>query len=288
MAIAGVVVVSVALALSACSSSSNRGGGGGSSAAGGSGDLLASVKKSGTLTIGSSNQAPWSVVSDSGTADGIVPDILEAYFEHKGWNVKLKPTAMPFNSLIPALTSTRVQAVGDVMYVTPEREKQVAFSTILFYNPDALVVAKGNPLKINDLSGLCGHVGATYQGTVWVDDLKAASKACPAGKPIQVKVYSTIYEAMQDISTGRVNGALVDSATVSLAIQKNPGLGIELSDYTPPDESKEGDAFAVRKGDTAFLKDFATVYAQMKADGTVKKILEKWGLKPASRYLTLK
>lgn len=274
----GGLLLAASLALSACS------GDGGTNGAAGT-DLLAQIKASKVLTIGTSNDAPWSSVKD-GKAEGIVPDLIREYLKRKGVQADVQSTPMPFDSLIPALTSGRIQLMGDAMYRTPAREKQVAFTDILFYNTEGLAVAKGNPLGISDLAGLCGHNGATYKGTVWADDLKNASAACPGGKQIDVKVYNTIYEALQDIQTGRVQGVLADASIAALAIKQNPNLGMELAaGYKPMDKASSDNALAVAPKYKAFVDDFSAVFQQMKADGTVTKIFENAGLSPAQTWL---
>jgi polar amino acid transport system substrate-binding protein len=250
-------------------------------------DLLQQIKDSGQLSIGTSNDPPWSAVTN-GQATGIIPDLLREFLRREGINAKIVSTPMPFDSLIPSLNTKRIDLIGDAMYATPARAQQVAFTDILFYNTAALVVLKGNPLGLTKLEDLCGRVGATYKGTTYIDDLNAASAKCPPGQPITVKTYDTAYQVMQDVSTGRVNGGFLDSSLASLAISQNPSLAIEMSaGYQPPNKAASDNALAVRKGNDAFLAEFNRVYGQMKADGTAKAIFEKNGLAPSDSWLNL-
>jgi polar amino acid transport system substrate-binding protein len=264
------------LGLAGCSGGTESGSGA---------DLLADVKKNKVITIGTSNDQPWSAV-ENGEAVGIIPDLIREYLKRKDVDATIESTPMPFDSLIPAMKSGRIELMGDAMYITPEREKEVAFTDVLFYNAEGLAVAKGNPLGINGLSDLCGHTGATYKGTVWVKDLEKASAECPDGGSINVKVYATIYEAFQDIQTGRVQGVLADSSIAALAIKQNPGLGMELAGgYQPADKTASSNGLAVMPTHRAFAQDFSKVYEEMKADGTVASIFEKAGLDPVDTWL---
>jgi polar amino acid transport system substrate-binding protein len=248
-------------------------------------DLLADVKKNKVITIGTSNDQPWSAV-ENGEAVGIIPDLIREYFKRKDVDATIESTPMPFDSLIPAMKSGRIELMGDAMYITPEREKEVAFTDVLFYNAEGLAVAKGNPLGINGFSDLCGHTGATYKGTVWVKDLEKASAECPDGSSINVKVYATIYEAFQDIQTGRVQGVLADSSIAALAIKQNPDLGMELAGgYQPADKTASSNGLAVMPTHRAFAQDFSKVYEEMKADGTVASIFKKAGLDQVDTWL---
>jgi polar amino acid transport system substrate-binding protein len=257
----------------------------GGTESGGEADLLAEIKKNKVITIGTSNDQPWSAV-ENGQAAGIIPDLIREYLKRKDVDATIESTPMPFDSLIPAMKSGRIELMGDAMYITPEREKEVTFTDVLFYNAEGLAVAKGNPLGINGLPDLCGHTGATYKGTVWVKDLEKASAECPDGSSINVKVYATIYEAFQDIQTGRVQGVLADSSIAALAIKQNPGLGMELAKgYQLADKTASSNALAVMPAHRAFAQDFSKVYGEMKADGTVASIFKKAGLDPVDTWL---
>lgn len=261
------------LAISACGNDENK-------------DLLSEIKSSDKLVIGITNEPPWSSL-EGGEATGIVPDILNAYLERAEIDAELEPVVMPFDSLIPALTSERIQLIGTAMYSTPERAAVVTFSDTIFYNPAALVVQEGNPLGLSELADLCGHTAATFKGTVWGDQLKAASAECPSGEPMEVKVYTSIFDTMQDITVGRVDGALVDSSISAYALEQNPDLGVELSaDFVDPGKKESDDALATTKGNAEFFKSFDPTYQKMLEDGTVEEIFEKYGMTPTDIWLT--
>lgn len=250
-------------------------------------DLLAKVAKSGVLLIGTSNDAPLSYV-DSSTKQpaGVLPDILREFLKRQNINASVTVEAMPFASLIPAVQSNRIDMMGDAMYIRPARQKVMDFTDIVFYNPESLDVTKGNPLKLHSLADLCGHSAGSYEGTTYIDLLKKASAACPAGKPIDLKQYPTIQNVFADLAAGRLDAAVVDGSLSAYAIQQNPALGFELvGDYKPEDKVSSGCAFAVSKGDTKFVDAFNKTYADMKQDGTAAKLFEKWGLTPTGFFL---
>jgi polar amino acid transport system substrate-binding protein len=252
-------------------------------------DLLATVSSSHVLTIGTSNDAPLSYIdSNSKAALGALPDVLREALQRMGVKAEVQIVAMPFSSLIPALTSGRIDMIGDAMYATAKRRQVIDFTATTFYNPEALDVAKGNPDNLHQLSDLCGHSAGTYEGTTYVDQLHAASSACPAGKPIDIHLYPTIENVFADLSAGRLNAAVVDASLSAYALKQNPNLSFELvGDYKPADKAGSGCAFGIAKGSDAFLAGFDKAYAAMLADGTAAKIFTKWGLTPTSFFLSL-
>jgi polar amino acid transport system substrate-binding protein len=260
----------------------------GISPASGGGSLLSKLKQGGTITVGTSSDAPLSYV-DPSTKQliGVLPDMINEFLKREGASgkVKVMPAAMPFDSLIPSLQSGRIDLVGDAMYATEKRKKIIDFTNITFYNPEGLVVPKGNPNNLHKLSDLCGHTVGSYEGTTYIDLIKQTSAKC--GKPITLRSYPKIEDVMADISAGRLDAGVIDASLSAYAVKQNPSLRMALvSDYTPPSKASDGCAFGVTKDNAGFVKEWNKVYAQMTSDGTVAKILQKWGLTPADYFLT--
>ena len=251
-------------------------------------DLLDTVRSSHVLSIGTSNDAPLSYIdSKTNEAAGVLPDILREVLKRENIDAKLDVVAMPFASLIPAVQSGRIELMGDAMYVRPARAKIMDFSDGIFFNPESFDVAKGNPKKLHRIADLCGNAAGTYEGTVYVDMLKKAAAACPADKKLDVHLYPTIQNAFADLSTGRIDAAVVDSTLSAYALQQNKALNFELvGDYVPEDKADTICAFGVLKDSSPkFIAAFNKDYAAMKADGTAAKLFEKWGLTPTDFFL---
>lgn len=251
-------------------------------------DLLDTVRSSHVLSIGTSNDAPLSYIdSKTNEAAGVLPDILREVFKRENIDAKLDVVAMPFASLIPAVQSGRIELMGDAMYVRPARAKIMDFSDGIFFNPESFDVAKGNPKKLHRIADLCGNAAGTYEGTVYVDMLKKAAASCPADKKLDVHLYPTIQNAFADLSTGRIDAAVVDSTLSAYALQQNKALNFELvGDYVPEDKADTICAFGVLKDSSPkFIAALNKDYAAMKADGTAARLFEKWGLTPTDFFL---
>ena len=251
-------------------------------------DLLDTVRGKHVLTIGTSNDAPLSYIdSKTSEAAGVLPDVLREFLHREGIDAKLEVVAMPFSSLIPAVQSGRIDLMGDAMYIRPARRLVMDFTDGVFFNPESLDVAPGNPKKLHGVADLCGHSAGTYQGTVYVDMLKKVGASCPAGQALDLHLYPTIQNAFADLSAGRIDAAVVDSTLSAYAIQQNPGLKFELvGDYEPESKADTLCAFAVGKDANAtFITAFNKDFAAMKADGTAARLFEKWGLTPTGFFL---
>ena len=250
-------------------------------------DVLSIARGKHEITIGTSNDAPLSFVdSKNNRPDGVLPDVLKAAFAKIDVKVEFHVVAMPFSSLIPALTSGRIDMIGDAMYATAARKKIIDFTETTFYNPESLDVAKGNPRKLHSLADLCGKAAGSYEGTTYIDLLRKVSAACPSGKSIDVHQYPTIQNVFADLSAGRLDAAVVDASLSAYALKGNPSLGFELvADYKPEDKQSSGCAFGVAKGSDDFLKSFNDAYSAMLADGSAAAIFTKWGMTPTTFFL---
>lgn len=250
-------------------------------------DLMTQLKGNPVITVGTSNDAPLSYLdSQDKTAQGALTDVLSTALERMGVKAEIKLIPMPFSSLIPSLTGGRIDLIGDAMYATPKRAEVIDFTRTTFYNPESLDVAAGNPKGLHSLADLCGHTAGTYEGTTYIDQIRAASAQCTDGKSIELKLYPTIQNVFADLSAGRIDAAVVDSSLSAYALVQNPDLKFELvGDYVPGDKMGSACAFGVTKGNDDFRTGFDKVYGEMLADGTAAKIFEKWGLTPTGFFL---
>lgn len=250
--------------------------------------LLQQAVDSGSLTVGTSVNAPIAYIdSSSGKLEGVTADVMRAYLQRKGVadEVKLKTETMDFSSLIPALQTKRISFIIDSMFVTEERKRVVSFTDPVFYNPEALIVPKGNPADLSTLKGLCGKTAGSYEGSAFLAQLTTASEAC-GSDPIDVKTYPKVEDVINDTAAGRLDAGLIDATVAAYGISKNPKLGIEISeDYEPADKSATAAANAVLPGNDDFVKDYDAELEGMRKDGTLAKIFEENGLTPTDYFL---
>jgi polar amino acid transport system substrate-binding protein len=244
---------------------------------------LAKAKAAKTLVVGiSGGNAPIAWMSPKDEPLGITLDLCKELIKREGIE-KLEVYTMPFSSLIPALTSGRIDFACDTFFPTEKRKQLVDFTDIVFYNSETLIVRKGNPRNIHRLTDLGGKSAGSYEGTVWIDWLNDLNKQ---GRNVTVKAYPTPTELVADVASGRLDGGIVDAVLAAYAVKQNPALGIELvADYQPREKQSNAVALAVRK-DSADLRDaFNRTLQAMKGNGELDKIFERYGLVPPSFYL---
>jgi polar amino acid transport system substrate-binding protein len=244
---------------------------------------LAKIKSTGTLTVGLSSGAPIGFVDASGTPMGVTVDICNEFIKRESIKT-LEVFLMPFSSEIPALQSNRIDLGCDTFYRTEERRKVVDFTDVLFFNVETIIVKKGNPKNIHKLEDLAGKSGGSYEGTVWIDWLNELNTK--SNLNVTVKSYPSPTELYADVSAGRADAGIIDAVLAGYALKQNPDLDFEIvMDYAPRDKAGNAVGMPIRKESTDLRDALNKTIAGMKADGSMAKVFEKWGLVPTSLYL---
>lgn len=239
---------------------------------------FARVKAAKTLAFGSSNDQPYAFLDEkTHQVVGIDAEMLLAMLKKLGIpNYSVKQ--IDFDGLIPALLAGRMDMIADAMYITEKRKKVIDFSDGWYQYGEALLVKKGNPLKLHSLADLKGHVAGSQLGTVYLDWLNAIPG-------VTVKSYPTMATMMQDMTIGRLDAGVIDAPVAGFALSKNPAYAAAfemVSDYKPKEIGVIGSGF--RKDEGSLREAINWALAQIKADGTDLKILKKWGLSEINRH----
>ena len=180
-----------------------------------------------------------------------------------------------FDAIIAALNAKKCDAVISGMNDTPERRKQVNFVDYINVG-QSFMVKKGNPKHISGVPTLTGMKASVEVGTTNKDFLDAQSKKLQSQgkKPITVVTFPKDTDAANALKTGRVDAYFGDSPVVAYYISQDP------SSFTfggqPVNPIPVG--IAIRKDDTELKKAIQQGIDAMYADGTMKKILDKYNM----------
>jgi polar amino acid transport system substrate-binding protein len=185
-----------------------------------------------------------------------------------------------FDGIIPALTAKKCDLIISGMNDTPERQAQVDFVDYLKVGQGLLVPA-GNPKGIKTLEDLSGKTVAVQLGTTNAIALEAANtKLEAAGKPkMEIQTFQADTDAFQQLKLGRVDAYSTDSPVVAYynSLPENKGK-FEVGG-TPIEPILIG--VALRKSDTELKSAVQAAIDAMYADGTMKKIVDAWGMTDA-------
>lgn len=202
------------------------------------------------------------------TVQGIMVDLIREIGKDAGFKPQVE--AMSFATLIPSLTGNKIDIIAAAMYITPVRQEVVNFSNPIYTYGEGLIVSKKDSkayLKMEDLKGFT--VGA-QKGTAFVEPLQKS------GLFAEVKIYDSIPAILSDINAGRIAAGFADKPIAAYNLQQ--GLFPEtrlVNTYVSTITGSVG--IAVRKSDVELLKQINVSLDKLQKDGTVKRILAKWG-----------
>ena len=214
---------------------------------------------------------PFSYTTADGKLEGFDIDIARALGEAMGVEIKLVP--QDWDGIIPALMARKYDAIIASMTITEERKKKVAFSNKYYNTPAKFVTKKGSVKEFtkDTLKGkTVGVQRATTHDSYLTDNY---------GKDVKIKRYATQDDAYLDMAAGRLDFLLADSVALSDGFLKKPeGKDFE---FVGPDMTEErwfgvGAGIACRKKDTDLVEMFNKAIDQIRADGTYKKIQDKY------------
>ena len=233
-------------------------------------DTLSKVKDSKYILLGFYNEPPHNWVEPTGGGfHGIDYEIAEAILKKIGVET-INQIPVDWPGLIPGLQAGRWDMLAVGMSITPERAKQVLFTKPIYQYGSALIVAAGNPKGLKGLAQFSGHRIGAILGSTDADLIRSVSGA-------EFVAYKTHPDMLSDIRAGRIDGALADETTAGYANVVHPDAAVEiLHDWQGKAARPTG--FSFRLEDQAMDDVFNTELAAMKKDGTIAKILEKYGL----------
>ncbi len=204
---------------------------------------------------------------ESGAIIGIDAEVAALICEKLGYELEI--VDMAFDSLIPALTSGKVDFVMAGMTVTEERKQSVDFSTSYAQGVQVVIVPEGSDItSIDDLTAEgASHKVGVQQGTT--GDLYATWDIADAGLG-SVEPYANGPDAVLALTSGKVDCVMIDNEPAKNLVAANEGLKILETPYTVEDY-----AIAVAKGSELTEKINAAL-EELIADGSVQAVVEKY------------
>ncbi|AVO56648.1 cystine ABC transporter substrate-binding protein [Pseudomonas sp. 22526] len=229
------------------------------------GEQLQKIKDAGTINVGlEGTYPPFSYVDESGKLAGFEVEFSEALAQKLGVKVKLQPTK--WDGILAALESKRLDAVINQVTISDERKKKYDFSTPYTVSGIQALTQKKDEGKFKNAADLAGHKVGVGLGTNYEQWLKDnVPKAI-------IKTYDDDPTKYQDLRVGRIDAILVDRLAAFELIKKtNNTLAVSGEPF-----SRQEAGVALRKGEPELLAAVNKAIEELRADGTLKKLSEKY------------
>lgn len=224
-----------------------------------------------SLTIGTeTNGVPFSFLSPSTQKmQGFMVDLIEAVGKRAGFKPVVQP--MDFSALIPALTSRKIDIIASSMYITDKRRQVIDFTNPVYTYGEGMVVPSGDTKNYVSYDQFKDRIVGAQVGTVYGDTLKSS------GLFKEVKIYETIPGIIADVNAGRIDAGIADFPTLAYYMGQGQYHGARLvKSYKAALPGSIG--LGLRQSDKPLKEKLQAALDQLRSDGELAAMLEKWNL----------
>ena len=219
---------------------------------------------------------PYNLVAADGTLKGFDVDFAKALCEKI--NADCTIVKQDWDGMIPALMAKKFDLIVASMGILPEREEKIDFSIPYYQAPTALVATKASGIKAGadglvDGESLAGKKIGIQRATGYET---FAKKNWPKAEYV---LYDNSESANLDMTGGRLDARFDDAVLLKNGLMTTP----TASDYaivgkilSEKDMGSKGEGIGMRKGETDMKKAVDKAILDMRADGTYKKINDKY------------
>ena len=268
LAAAGLSVA--ALALTACGGSSSSVASSVASSAAASSEAASTSSPAGELTTVEAGKLtmatnatfpPYEMTTDSGEFEGIDIDTAKAIADKLG--LELQIDDMDFDAALLSVQQGKADIAMAGVTVTDERKAVMDFSDSYATGIQSIIVPNDSDIAFPD--DLAGKKIGTQRGTTGysycTDDYGEDSGVA----------FDDGATAVQNLLAGKVDCVVIDKAPAQEYVKANAGLTILDTEY-----ANEDYAIGLAKDNTALQEALNKALAELKADGTIQSIIDKY------------
>lgn len=209
---------------------------------------------------------PYEMTADDGSFEGIDVEIAGAIAEKLG--LELQIDDMDFDAALLAAQTGKSDMVMAGVTVTEDRQTVMDFSDSYATGIQVVIVPEDS--DIASIDDMTGKMIGVQRGTTGDQYCSASVEDGGFGEE-NVTRYDNGLTAVQALNNSQVDCVVIDNAPAQEFVAANPGLKILDTEY-----ANEEYAIGVAKGNTQLLDAINTAIAELKADGTIQSILDKY------------
>ena len=225
---------------------------------------LDSIQKSGKLVVALEGAwQPWSYHDSSDTLVGYDVEVSRAIAEKLG--VEPEYVESDWDSLFAGLDAGRYDMVCNGVEVTEERAKTYDFTTPYGYIHTALAVRKDNE-DIHSFEDLKGKTTANSLASTYMELAESYGAT--------VQGIDTLEETIQLLTAGRIDATLNADVSFYDYLNVHPEADFKLVAQTA--EASHVAIPVLKSEDTAYLDALNTAIEELRAEGTLKTLSEKY------------
>lgn len=231
------------------------------------GDQLAAIKAAGVMKVGvEGTYQPYNYHDENGDLVGLDVDIAKEIGKRMG--VEIEFTETDWDSLLASMDTGRIDEVISDVSISSEREEKYDFTDpYLYIYRYVVTMADSDISTVEDLNGK-----------------KVATSLTNAFNPqweawgATVVPVDTSEQALSLLASGRADFVAADDILFQTYQKNFPQYNLKIAFQIPSDVNGAMDrvAIPVKKGQTALLEALNSALDEMRSDGTLSSICEKY------------
>lgn len=225
---------------------------------------LEEIKKDGVLKIGlNDTYPPMEFRDESHNLVGFDVDLGKEVGKKLGVKTEIKTN--DWSGIILSLKSKKYDMILSTMSITDERKKEINFSEPYIIGGQKLVVRK-NEKNIKSEKDLKGKIIGCQMGTTG----EASASKIEGVK--ELKKYDGVTQAFSDLAVERISAVIADGQVAGYYLKKrSEDLVLVDTELT-----SEPVGIGFRKEDTDLRDEVQKTLDELKKEGTLSKLSEKW------------
>lgn len=242
----------------------------------GTDDSWEKIQEKGEIVLGMDDAFPPMGYTDTTTGEiiGFDVDVAKEVFSRLGVELKLQP--IEWNSKEMELDGGNVDMLWNGYSYTEDRAKKQTLSDAYMKNNQVILVkADSSYQSFADLAGKSLGVQSDSSAEDALESDEAREFRESLGEIVPIDDYS---KAILEIENGLIEAIAIDEVVARFYLTNDPGAYriIEKEDGAVESLAVEDYVIGFRKGDQALCDKVNETLKEMKADGTLGAISEKW------------
>ena len=220
------------------------------------------VEETNTLTMATNAEFPPFEYLEGNEIVGADVDIALAIAEKLGRELVI--SNIDFDAALTGAATGKYDIAVAGITANDERRENMNFSIDYYTASQAIIVMADS--EIATAADLEGKKVSCQEGTTGEQYL--------LDNGFEIQSFKTGAEAITALTAGKVDAVVIDDAVARALSEKQEGATIVLEEAL----TKEAYAIALKKGNDALTAEIDAALEELKADGTLKAIFEKYGL----------
>ncbi len=234
------------------------------------------ISEKGKLVIGITDFAPMNYYEDDGTLTGFDTEFAKAVGEKLGLSVEFKEIVWKSKEI--ELESKAIDCIWNGFTVDEERMQQFDFSSNYLENKQVIVINKANAGKYTSLDSFKGASVVAEEGSAGESVVLSGTEFKLNYTPVDSQA-----KALLEVKSGTADVAVIDYVMAKYLVNTDTDYAdltvLEGDDFSI--SSSEYYAIGFRKPSTVTVEKVNAAIAELKADGTLASLAEKYGIADA-------